>query len=209
MKKIMLAFLCAALLLFPAISQAKDKAPTEAKPVAQSTVDAPQERMLPVSFIVLDGTGTVNAAMRNDWMRMAKLTYHIPYYTFLTDNKGYLSATQLLGGTDQKTSNLSPALLGQIADEAGAKVVVLMVVHAMNEYLVHGGYWHHLDGPETYVRTDAIADLYVYKKDGDVMLRRLVRESNLNDLGQQEHPAYTIKYALNKLLSKMEGKEPI
>lgn len=209
MKKLLLACLCVGLFLFPGISQAKDNAPaTVTPPTTTAPQEVKQESMIPVSFIVLDGTGEVTPAMRNDWRRMVKLVYYPPHYSFLTDEKGYIAANRILAESNVNTAHVTNEMLEQIANESGSQVVVLAIVTAMDQYLVHGGIWN-FDGPETYVRTITDADLYAYRKSDNKMLRKLVREYNITDLGQDEKPEYTIKYAINKLVSKMENKEPV
>ena len=65
----------------------------------------------------------------------------------------------------------------------------------------HGRFDH-----DTYVRVVADADLFVYKKDGNKLLKKRVRESGLRDMGNYDKPAETIKWQLSKLVNTMENK---
>ena len=62
---------------------------------------------------------------------------------------------------------------------------------------------------ETYVRTVADADMYAYNADGNKFTRRFLRERDIVELGREEDPALTIKWALGNMLNRMEGKPQI
>lgn len=213
MKKFLMAFLCASMLLVPSLTQAMDKAPAPATtpaPAAKTaqpaatTKETPRVQPQQVAFIVLDGTGEVTPEMKRRWMYEVKDVFRLPGYAYLKDNKGYVAATQLIGGTNYATADLPSDVLKQIADEAGAQMVALMIVHQMDEYIMHGGIWGYDDGPEMYVRVLSSADLYMYRKDADYMKKLIVRDSDWADMGNQTHPYEIIGEAMHKLAKKMD-----
>lgn len=72
-------------------------------------------------------------------------------------------------------------------------VLVVARIYEMDETLVSG--WSMRFDNDTYVRVAASADLFVYKKDGNKLLKKRVRESGLRDMGNYDKPAETIKWA--------------
>ena len=62
------------------------------------------------------------------------------------------------------------------------------------------------DDDDTYVKTSACVDLFVYKKDGNKFLKKKLRERHLRDIGNVEHPEETIKWELSKIVNTMEGR---
>lgn len=207
MKKFILLCMCLGLLFVPLGTQAANSMD---KPVTllNDVQEAKVQRMVPVSFIVLDQTGEASPAIRREWRQTVKQAYHVPYYTLLTDTKGEIAAQQLIGASNQSTSKLDAVLLGQIAEEAQAQVVALMIIHQMDQQMVQG-MWHWHDGPDTYIRTYTSADLYVYKKEGDKLLKKVIRDVSTREIGIDEKPERIIKYAMMKLVNKMENRPDI
>lgn len=81
-------------------------------------------------------------------------------------------------------------------------MLVVARIYEMDESLVSG--WGFRFDHDTYVRVVADADLFVYKKDGNKLLKKRVRESGLRDMGNYDKPAETIKWQLSKLVNTME-----
>ncbi len=82
-------------------------------------------------------------------------------------------------------------------------VLVIARIYAMDETIVTG--WGRFND-DTYVRVEASADLYVYKKDGDKFLQKRLRERGLRDMGNYDKPVETIKWELSKIVNTMEGR---
>ena len=59
---------------------------------------------------------------------------------------------------------------------------------------------------DTYIKTSACADLFVYKKDGGKFLKKKLRERHLREMGNVDHPEETIKWELSKIVNTMEGR---
>lgn len=207
MKKFMLICMCLGLLFAPLRAQAADSMAQPAT-LPNAAQEAKVQRMVPVSFIVLDQTGEASPAIRREWRQTVKQAYHVPYYSMLTDPKGEIAAQQLIGASNQSTSKLDAALLAQIAEEAKAQVVALMLIHQMEQQMVQG-MWHWHDGPDTYIRTYTSADLYVYKTEGDKLLKKVIRDVSTREIGIDEKPERIIKYAMMKLVNKMENRPDI
>ncbi|MBO5993867.1 MAG: hypothetical protein J6P76_07080 [Acidaminococcaceae bacterium] len=157
----------------------------------------------PVNFVVIDRTGSVSNADMRGWIQMVKMDYHVPYYRLMDDNTKANAAVNEMFATNPKPDKEA---MKAAAEQAGCGALVVMVVRRMDSYLVRSF------GPfddETYVRTNAFADMYAYNSDGNKFIRRFLRESELKPLGLEENPSDTIKWTLGNLLNKMEGKPQI
>ena len=160
---------------------------------------------LPVNFVVIDRTGRATKADMRGWIQMVKMDYHVPYYRLSDDNTKADAAVNEMFAANAKPDKEAMA---EAAKKAGAGALVVMVVHRMDEYMVHHMSPFDFDR-ETYVRTVAYADMYAYNSNGNKFIRRFLRESNLESIGMEEHPSDTIKWTLGNLLNKMEGKPQI
>ena len=157
----------------------------------------------PVNFVVIDRTRSVTNADMRGWIQMVKMDYHVPYYRLMDDNT---KAEEAVSEMFAKNAKPDKEAVKAAAEQAGCGALVVMVVHRMDSYLVRSF------GPfddETYVRTNAYADMYAYNSDGNKFIRRFLRESELKPLGLEENPSDTIKWTLGNLLNKMEGKPQI
>ncbi len=161
----------------------------------------------PTYFLIYDQSGAMNSEIYRSWRQMVKTVYHFPKYKLLEDADQIRQTvrTQLSGKPDKEE-------MASLAGTVKADVLVIVIVHQMYERMesgyIGGGWWGN-DGPETYVRTIADADLYAYNTDGQKFAKKNVREYDFKDLGNQEHPEDTIKWALAKMLTRMEGKPEI
>ncbi|MCH4157882.1 MAG: hypothetical protein LKF34_04705 [Acidaminococcaceae bacterium] len=218
MKKTWLSVLLAVCLLFswglaqaaeqvPAGSTAAPSATTEKVPAATADKPAFAIEDRPTYFLIYDQSGAMNSSIYRSWRQMVKTVYHFPTYKIIEDADQVRQNVRasLSGRPDQQE-------LARIAGEVKAEVLVIVVVHSMYERIesgyIGGGWWDD-DGPESYVRTVADADLYAYNAEGQKFAKKNVREYNVKDLGTQEHPEDTIKWALAKMLTRMEGKPEI
>ena len=77
-------------------------------------------------------------------------------------------------------------------------------IYELDEYIVTSMIFR--EDNDTYVRTSACADLFVYKKDGNNFLKKKQRERELKEIGNVEHPEETIKWELSKIVNTMEGR---
>ncbi|MBP5736857.1 MAG: hypothetical protein J6W55_05365 [Acidaminococcaceae bacterium] len=157
----------------------------------------------PVNFVVIDRTGSVSNADMRGWIQMVKMDYHVPYYRLMDDNTKANAAVNEMFAANPKPDKEA---MKAAAEQAGCGALVVMVVRRMDSYLVRSF------GPfddETYVRTNAFADMYAYNSDGNKFIRRFLRESELKPLGLEENPSDTNKWTLGNLLNKMEGKPQI
>ena len=112
-----------------------------------------------------------------------------------------------LGSVLSKKVKVDNALLKSLADESKVDVLVIVKVYDMNDTIVSGFSSREDDGP--FVLVELSADLYVYKKDGDKLLKKRLRERELKDMGNYERPQVTIKWDLANLVNKMEGRPKI
>lgn len=159
----------------------------------------------PAHFVVIDRTGEVNSTIMRGWTQMVKMDYHAPYYKLQADNTQAEAAVQAMFAKNLKPDKEAMAAA---AKEAGTTALVVLVVRAMDEYIVQSPFAFGPDA-ETYTRTVAYADMYAYNGNGEKFIRRFLREAELQPLGLGEHPEETIKWALGNLLNKMEGKPQI
>lgn len=154
----------------------------------------------PVGFVVIDQDGGVDGAVYKEWRQMVKLGYHFPDYQIIDGGE----AQKLVSQAVRDGVKLDAASLAALAEKSKMDVLVVARIYEMDETLVSG--WSMRFDNDTYVRVAASADLFVYKKDGNKLLKKRVRESGLREMGNYEKPAETIKWQLSKLVNTMENK---
>lgn len=154
----------------------------------------------PVGFVVIDQDGGVDGAVYKEWRQMVKLGYRFPDYQIIDGGE----AQKLVSQAVRDGVKLDAASLAALAEKSKMDVLVVARIYEMDESLVSG--WGLRFDHDTYVRVVADADLFVYKKDGNKLLKKRVRESGLRDMGNYDKPAETIKWQLSKLVNTMENK---
>lgn len=154
----------------------------------------------PVGFVVIDQDGGVDGAVYKEWRQMVKLGYRFPDYQIINGGE----AQKLVSQAVRDGVKLDAASLAALAEKSKMDVLVVARIYEMDETLVSG--WSMRFDNDTYVRVAASADLFVYKKDGNKLLKKRVRESGLREMGNYEKPAETIKWQLSKLVNTMENK---
>lgn len=154
----------------------------------------------PVGFVVIDQDGGVDGAVYKEWCQMVKLGYRFPDYQIIDGGE----AQKLVSQAVRDGVKLDAASLAALAEKSKMDVLVVARIYEMDESLVSG--WGFRFDHDTYVRVVASADLFVYKKDGNKLLKKRVRESGLREMGNYEKPAETIKWQLSKLVNTMENK---
>lgn len=154
----------------------------------------------PVGFVVIDQDGGVDGAVYKEWRQMVKLGYRFPDYQIIDGGE----AQKLVSQAVRDGVKLDAASLAALAEKSKMDVLVVARIYEMDETLVSG--WSMRFDNDTYVRVVASADLFVYKKDGNKLLKKRVRESGLRDMGNYDKPAETIKWQLSKLVNTMENK---
>lgn len=154
----------------------------------------------PVGFVVIDQDGGVDGAVYKEWRQMVKLGYRFPDYQIIDGGE----AQKLVSQAVRDGVKLDTASLAALAEKSKMDVLVVARIYEMDESLVSG--WGFRFDHDTYVRVVADADLFVYKKDGNKLLKKRVRESGLREMGNYEKPAETIKWQLSKLVNTMENK---
>ena len=154
----------------------------------------------PVGFVVIDQDGGVDGAVYKEWRQMVKLGYRFPDYQIIDGGE----AQKLVSQAVRDGVKLDAASLAALAEKSKMDVLVVAHNYEMDETLVSG--WSMRFDNDTYVRVAASADLFVYKKDGNKLLKKRVRESGLREMGNYEKPAETIKWQLSKLVNTMENK---
>lgn len=154
----------------------------------------------PVGFVVIDQDGGVDGAVYKEWRQMVKLGYRFPDYQIIDGGEPQMLVSQAV----RDGVKLDAASLAALAEKSKMDVLVVARIYEMDESLVSG--WGFRFDHDTYVRVVASADLFVYKKDGNKLLKKRVRESGLREMGNYEKPAETIKWQLSKLVNTMENK---
>lgn len=154
----------------------------------------------PVGFVVIDQDGGVDGAVYKEWRQMVKLGYRFPDYQIIDGGE----AQKLVSQAVRDGVKLDAASLAALAEKSKMDVLVVARIYEMDESLVSG--WGFRFDNDTYVRVAASADLFVYKKDGNKLLKKRVRESGMREMGNYEKPAETIKWQLSKLVNTMENK---
>lgn len=154
----------------------------------------------PVGFVVIDQDGGVDGAVYKEWRQMVKLGYRFPDYQIIDGGEPQMLVSRAV----RDGVKLNAASLAALAEKSKMDVLVVARIYEMDESLVSG--WGFRFDHDTYVRVVADADLFVYKKDGNKLLKKRVRESGLREMGNYEKPAETIKWQLSKLVNTMENK---
>ncbi len=154
----------------------------------------------PVGFVVIDQDGGVDGAVYKEWRQMVKLGYRFPDYQIIDGGEPQMLVSRAV----RDGVKLDAASLAALAEKSKMDVLVVARIYEMDESLVSG--WGFRFDHDTYVRVVADADLFVYKKDGNKLLKKRVRESGLREMGNYEKPAETIKWQLSKLVNTMENK---
>ena len=131
---------------------------------------------------------------------MVRLAYRFPDYQIIDGGEPQTLVSQAV----RDGVKLDAASLSALAEKSKTDVLVVARIYEMDESLVSG--WGFRFDHDTYVRVVADADLFVYKKDGNKLLKKRVRESGLRDMGNYDKPAETIKWQLSKLVNTMKNK---
>ena len=153
-----------------------------------------------MGFVVIDQDGGVDGAVYKQWRQMVRLAYRFPDYRIIDGGEPQTLVSQAV----RDGVKLDAASLAALAEKSKMDVLVVARIYEMDESLVSG--WGFRFDHDTYVRVVADADLFVYKKDGNKLLKKRVRESGLRDMGNYDKPAETIKWQLSKLVNTMENK---
>ena len=153
----------------------------------------------PVGFVVIDQDGGVDGVYK-EGRQMVKLAYRFPDYQIIDGGEPQMLVSRAV----RDGVKLDAASLAALAEKSKMDVLVVARIYEMDESLVSG--WGFRFDHDTYVRVAASADLFVYKKDGNKLLKKRVRESGLREMGNYEKPAETIKWQLSKLVNTMENK---
>ena len=154
----------------------------------------------PVGFVVIDQDGDVNGQVYKTWRQVVKWAYHFPYYQIIDGG----TPQELVSEAVRSGAKLDKASLQALAEKSKVDVLVVARIYELDEYIVTSMIFR--EDNDTYVRTSACADLFVYKKDGNKFLKKKLRERELKEIGNVEHPEETIKWELSKLVNTMEGR---
>lgn len=154
----------------------------------------------PVGFVVIDQDGDVNGQVYKTWRQVVKWAYHFPYYQIIDGG----TPQELVSDAVRSGVKLDKASLQALAEKSKVDVLVVARIYELDEYIVTSMGFR--EDNDTYVRTSACADLFVYKKDGDKFLKKKLRERELKEIGNVEHPEETIKWELSKIVNTMEGR---
>ena len=154
----------------------------------------------PVGFVVIDQDGDVNGAVYKSWRQVVKWAYHFPYYQIVDGGEPQTMVSEAV----RTGAKLDKDSLAALAEKSKMDVLVVARVYELDEYIVTGFTFR--DDSDTYVKTSACVDLFVYKKDGNKFLKKKLRERHLRDIGNVEHPEETIKWELSKIVNTMEGR---
>ena len=154
----------------------------------------------PVGFVVIDQDGDVNGAVYKSWRQVVKWAYHFPYYQIVDGGEPQTMVSESV----RTGAKLDKDSLAALAEKSKMDVLVVARVYELDEYIVTGFTFR--DDSDTYVKTSACVDLFVYKKDGNKFLKKKLRERHLRDIGNVEHPEETIKWELSKIVNTMEGR---
>lgn len=154
----------------------------------------------PVGFVVIDQDGDVNGQVYKTWRQVVKWAYHFPYYQIIDGG----TPQEFVSDAVRSGVKLDKASLQALAEKSKVDVLVVARVYELDEYIVTSMIFR--EDNDTYVRTSACADLFVYKKDGNKFLKKKLRERELKEIGNVEHPEETIKWELSKLVNTMEGR---
>ena len=154
----------------------------------------------PVGFVVIDQDGDANGTVYKSWRQVVKWAYHFPYYQIVDGGEPQTMVSEAV----RTGAKLDKDSLAALAEKSKMDVLVVARVYELDEYIVTGFTFR--DDDDTYVKTSACVDLFVYKKDGNKFLKKKLRERHLRDIGNVEHPEETIKWELSKIVNTMEGR---
>ena len=154
----------------------------------------------PVGFVVIDQDGDVNGTVYKSWHQVVKWAYHFPYYQIIDGGE----PQKLVSEAVRTGAKLDKDSLAALAEKSKVDVLVVARIYELDEYIVTSMIFR--EDNDTYVRTSACADLFVYKKDGNKFLKKKLRERELKEIGNVEHPEETIKWELSKIVNTMEGR---
>ena len=154
----------------------------------------------PVGFVVIDQDGDVNGQVYKTWRQVVKWAYHFPYYQIIDGG----APQKLVSDAVRSGVKLDKASLQALAEKSKVDVLVVARIYELDEYIVTSMIFR--EDNDTYVKTSACADLFVYKKDGNKFLKKKLRERELKEIGNVEHPEETIKWELSKIVNTMEGR---
>ena len=124
----------------------------------------------PVGFVVIDQDGDVNGAVYNTWRQVVKWAYHFPYYQIIDGG----APQELVSDAVRTGAKLDKDSLAALAEKSKVDVLVVARVYELDEYIVPSLSLR--EDNDTYVKTSACADLFVYKKDGNKFLKKKLRE---------------------------------
>lgn len=163
----------------------------------------------PVAFAVIDKTGNVSQADYLMWREQARQAYYVPYYEIIKDTKPEQVVVELLQNRGGKTSKLTTEFFQEVSAKIPAKVLVIVFVNQLEEYLVHG-YGHRFeDMGETLQKVLVNADMYVYRADQEKMLLKKLRYLEVDEPPVSTPASEVLKWELRKLVNKMEGRQQI
>ncbi|MEE1193507.1 MAG: hypothetical protein U0K79_01770 [Phascolarctobacterium sp.] len=154
----------------------------------------------PVGFVVIDQDGDVNGQVYKTWRQVVKWAYHFPYYQIIDGG----APQELVSDAVRSGVKLDKASLQALAEKSNVDVLVVARIYELDEYIVTSIGFR--EDNDTYVRTSACTDLFVYKKDGNKFLKKKLRERELKEIGNVEHPEETIKWELSKIVNTMGGR---
>lgn len=158
----------------------------------------------PAAFVVLDHSGNLTPETYKSWSSIVKLIYHIPQHRLETTKAVEEKvAVALL----TKKVKIDKAFMAQLAEETNQDVLVIANIKAMD--VIHLMNHRLLDNDDDYYRVMAIADLYVYHKETDKFNKKELWENEVKAAGTFDNPAYTIKWAISKMINQNEGKPVI
>ena len=167
------------------------------------------EQRRQVAFVVIDNSGNVNESIFKDWRQQVRQGYKWPYYEIVDDLTPAAVAEEEIRAEGKSTSKLDLAVFKNIAEKAQVDVVALMIIRDMDVEMIHPLGFFRDDGPDRLCRVYANADMYVYKKDGDKMLKKILRHVKTTEEAIAEPPERVIKYAMRKLVNTMENRPQI
>ena len=153
----------------------------------------------PVGFVIIDQDGDVNGTVYKSWRQVVKWAYHFPYYQIIDGGE----PQKLVSEAVRTGAKLDKDSLAALAEKSKVDVLVVARVYELDEYMVTGFVFRDDD---TYIKTSACADLFVYKQDGGKFLKKKLRERHLREMGNVDHPEETIKWELSKIVNTMEGR---
>ena len=142
----------------------------------------------------------MNGAVYTTWRQVVKWAYHFPYYQIIDGG----APQELVSDAVRTGAKLDKDSLAALAEKSKVDVLVVARVYELDEYIVPSLSLR--EDNDTYVKTSACADLFVYKKDGNKFLKKKLRERELREIGNVEHPEETIKWELSKIVNTMEGR---